>query len=59
MGITRIVAVYRTCPVMMVVETEEGALLELSLHELAEVDEFMPPQLWEELVAQYHIFQVR
>jgi hypothetical protein len=35
MRITRFVAVYRTRPVMIVVEMEEGVLLELSLQELA------------------------
>jgi hypothetical protein len=42
MGITRILAVYRTCPVMIVVELEEGIILERSLHELAEVYELLP-----------------
>jgi len=59
MVITRILAVYRTCPVMVVAETEEDSILELSLHELAEVYELLPPLLWEELVQQYHVFQVR
>jgi hypothetical protein len=57
-GIIRIVAVYRTCPVMMVGETEEGALLELSLHDLADVQGLLPPQLWQALVEQYQVFQV-
>jgi len=59
MFITRILAVYRTCPVMIVVETEEGSLLELSLKELADAYELLPPLLWQELVSQYHVFQVR
>jgi hypothetical protein len=57
-GITKIVAVYRTCPVMMVGEAEEGALQELSLHDLAAVPGLLPPQLWQALVEQYHVFQV-
>jgi hypothetical protein len=56
---TSILAVYRSCPVMIVAETEEGVLLELSLHELADVYELLPPALWRELVQQYQIFQVR
>jgi len=56
---TRILAVYRTCPVMLVVETERREILELSLKELAGVYELLPPLLWQVLVDQYHIFQVR
>ncbi len=58
-GIRKIVAVYRTDPVMVVGETAEGTLLERSLHELADGHEFLPPQLWQELVEQYHVFQIR
>ena len=56
MLITKILAVYRGCPVMIVAETEEGVLLELSLNELADVCEFLPPALWQELVQHYQIF---
>ncbi|MBI3328556.1 MAG: hypothetical protein HYZ81_17875 [Nitrospinae bacterium] len=59
MAIMRILAVYRTSPVMIVVEMEEGSMLELSLHELADVYELLPPPLWQELVEQYRVFQVR
>ncbi|HSF30378.1 MAG TPA: hypothetical protein VLK82_07895 [Candidatus Tectomicrobia bacterium] len=55
---TRILAVYRSYPVMIVVETEEGMLLELSLNELADVYELLPPMLWQALVQHYHIFHV-
>jgi hypothetical protein len=58
-GIIKIVAVYRTDPVMVVGETAEDAFLERSLHELADVHELLPPQLWQELVEQYRVFQVR
>jgi hypothetical protein len=44
---------------MIVVEMEEGLIVELSLPELAEVYELLPPPLWQELVGQYHVFQVR
>jgi hypothetical protein len=44
---------------MVVGETAEGALLERSLHELADVPELLPPGLWQELVEQYHVFQIR
>jgi hypothetical protein len=43
MLMTSILAVYRSCPVMIVAETEEGVLLELSLNEPADVYELFPP----------------
>ena len=58
-GIIKIVAVYRTDPVMVVGETAHGALLERSLHELADGHERLPPQLWQALVEQYRVFQTR
>jgi hypothetical protein len=58
-GIIKIVAVYRTYPVMVVGETAEGTLLERSLHELADVHERLPPRLWQALAEQYHVFQIR
>jgi hypothetical protein len=45
-GIIKIVAVYRTSPVMVVGETAEGALQERPLHELADGHERLPPRLW-------------
>jgi hypothetical protein len=58
-GIIKIVAVYRTYPVMVVGEMAEGTLLERSLRELAEAPEFLPPGLWQELAEQYHVFHIR
>jgi hypothetical protein len=58
-GIITIVAVYRTDPVMVVGETAEGALLERSLHELADRHKLLPPRLWQALVEQYQVFQIR
>jgi hypothetical protein len=58
-GIIKIVAVYRTSPVMVVGETAEGALLEHSLHELADVPGLLAPRLWGKLVEQYQVFQIR
>jgi hypothetical protein len=37
MTITKIFAVYRPCPLMIVGEVEDGSILELSLNEAAEV----------------------
>ena len=58
-AISAIVAVYRTEPVMVVSKTADGTLLERSLPELAHVHELLPPQLWQELVEQYQVFQIR
>jgi len=58
MGITRILAVYRTCPVLIVIEIE-GLILEVTLIELSWVRDLLPPLLCQELVDQYHVFQVR
>lgn len=58
-GIITLVAVYRTDPVMVVGETADGALLERSLHELADGHERLPPRLWQALVEQYQVFQIR
>lgn len=58
MLVTSILAVYRGYPVIVVAETEEGVLLELSLNELADGYELLPPALWQELVQHYQIFDV-
>jgi hypothetical protein len=58
-GISKIIAVYRTDPVMVVGETADGALLERSLHELADGHDRLPPRLWQALVEQYQVFQTR
>jgi hypothetical protein len=58
-GIIKLVAVYRTDPVMVVGETADGALLERSLHELADGHERLPPRLWQALVEQYQVFHTR
>jgi hypothetical protein len=58
-SIIKIVAVYHTYPVIVVGETANSALLEYSLHELADMPELLPPRLWQELVEQYHVFQSR
>ena len=58
MLVTNILAVYRSYPVMVVAEADEGVLLELSLNELADVCELLPPVLWQELVQHYQTFHV-
>ena len=58
-GIITIVAVYRTSPVMVVGETAEGTLQERALHELADGPDRLPLRLWQALVEQYQVFQIR
>ena len=58
-GLSPIVAVYRTAPVMVVGETAEGTLLECSLPELAHMHERLSPRFWQELVERYQVFQTR
>ena len=58
-GLSTIVAVYRTAPVMVVGETAAGALLECSLADLAHRHERLPPRLWQALVERYQVFQIR
>jgi hypothetical protein len=55
---TSILAVNRSCPVMIVAETQEEVLLELSLNELADVYALLPPALCRELGQHDQIFYV-
>jgi hypothetical protein len=56
MKIVHIHAVYRGWPVALVVQTETGEVLELSLTELNEFDGTIDQQLWKELVEEYKVF---
>jgi hypothetical protein len=58
-GIINSVTVYRTNPVMVVGECVDGALLEHSLHALADMPGLPAPRLWRELVERYRVFQIR
>jgi len=58
-GLSTIVAVYHTAPVMVAGEVGEGALLECSLPDLAHMHERLSPRFWQALVEQYHVFQIR
>ena len=58
-GISTIVAVYRTDPVMVVGEFVEGVLQERAIHELADMPGLPAPRLWRELVERYRVFQIR
>jgi hypothetical protein len=56
MKIVHIHAVYKGWPVALVVQTETGEVLELSLHELQEFDGTIAEPLWKELIEEYNVF---
>jgi hypothetical protein len=56
MKIVQIHAVYKGWPVALVVQTDTGEVLELSLSELKEFEGTFAEQLWKELVNDYKVF---
>ncbi len=56
MKIVRIHAVYKGWPVALVVQTDTGEVLELSLSDLKEFEGTFEEQLWKELVDEYKVF---
>lgn len=56
MKIVRIHAVYKGWPVALVVQTDTGEVLELSLSDLKEFEGTFEEQLWKELVNEYKVF---
>jgi hypothetical protein len=56
MKIVRIHAVYKGWPVALVVQTDSGEVLELSLSDLKEFAGTFEEQLWKKLVDEYKIF---
>ena len=56
MKIVQIHAVYKGWPVTLVVQTDTGEVLELSLSDLKEFEGTFEEQLWKELVDEYKVF---
>ena len=56
MKIVRIHAVYKGWPVALVVQTDTGEVLELSLSDLKEFEGTFEERLWKELVDEYKVF---
>jgi hypothetical protein len=56
MTIANVLAVYRTSPIVFVVESEEGTVLELSLTELHEGGHRFSDGAWTSLVEEYQLF---
>jgi len=57
MRIVHIHAVYKSWPILLVVETETGEVLELSLNELKKTSDAFDEHAWKQLVEEYKVFQ--
>lgn len=56
MKIVQIHAVYKGWPVALVVQTDTGEVLELSLSDLKKYEGAFEKQLWQELIDEYNVF---
>jgi hypothetical protein len=56
MTIERVLAVYKTSPIVLVVESEEGTVLELSLTDLYGAGHRFSDDAWTSLVEDYRMF---
>jgi len=56
MKIDKVLALYKTSPLWLVVESEEGKLFELSLTELKAAGHTFSDPAWKSLVGDYRIF---
>jgi hypothetical protein len=56
MRIDKVLAVYNTSPLLLVVESDEGKLSELSLRDLKTAGHIFSDAAWKSLVEDYRIF---
>jgi hypothetical protein len=56
MQIANILAVYRLSPVLLVVEAEDGTVMELSLTAIEESGHRLSDAAWKELLETYQLF---
>ena len=56
MTIAKVLAVYKTAPIVLVVESAEGAVLELSLTDLHGAGHRFSDGAWTSLVEEYRMF---
>jgi hypothetical protein len=56
MKIDKVLAVYKISPLLLVVESEEGKLFELSLKDLKVAGHVFSDAAWKSLVEDYRIF---
>jgi hypothetical protein len=59
MTIAKVLAVYRVAPLLLVVEAEDGTVVELSLKELHEGGHRLSAVAWRDLVEHYQLFTCR
>jgi hypothetical protein len=56
MKIDKVLAVYKTSPLLLVVESEEGKLCEVSLKDLKDAGHQFTDAAWKSLVEEFQIF---
>jgi hypothetical protein len=59
MQITKVLAVYRLSPVLLVMEAEDGTIVELSLKELQDGGHRLSDVAWKDLLEDYQLFTCR
>jgi hypothetical protein len=59
MTIAKVLAVYRVSPLLLVVETEDGTVVELSLKDIEEGGHRLSDAAWRDLVVRYQLFTCR
>jgi hypothetical protein len=59
MEISKVLAIYRVSPPLLIVETEDGTVLDLSLTELKEGGHRWSDRAWKELLEAYQLFSCR
>jgi len=59
MDITKVLAVYRVSPLLLVVEAEDGQVVELSLKELKDGGHRLSDVAWKDLLEDYQLFTCR
>jgi hypothetical protein len=59
MNIAKVLAVYRVSPLLLVVEAEDGPVVELSLRELRDGGHRLSAVAWKDLLDHYQLFTCR
>jgi hypothetical protein len=59
MDIAKVLAVYRVSPLLLVVEGEDGTVVDLSLKELKHGGHRLSDLAWKDLVEEYQLFSCR
>ncbi len=59
MEIAKVLAVYRLSPLLLIVEAEDGTVVELSLRELQDGGHCLSVTAWKDLLEGYQLFTCR